>query len=124
MVIDKPETLLEHAKREMEDAYIHANRLRDVYYALGGGEKENRERFLGLQRWRSIYLLLTEKPEQKASVTDIRNELERLDIDLGRYPLRTIKNAVSSPYTRAYFKVEKVGNDEVVYIIAPLDPPK
>lgn len=122
MVVEKPETLLEHAKREMEEAYIKANRLREVYYALGGGDKDDRERFLGLQRWRSIYELLREKPDQKAAVTDILNELQRLNIDLGRYPLRTIKNAVGSPYTRNYFKVEQVGNDEVVQIIAPLDP--
>jgi hypothetical protein len=62
---DKSETLLEHAKREMEEAYARANKLREVYYALGGGEKEERDRFLGLQRWRAIHELLREKPEQK-----------------------------------------------------------
>jgi hypothetical protein len=118
---DKSETLLEHAKREMEEAYARANKLREVYYALGGGEKEERDRFLGLQRWRAIYELLREKPEQKAAVTDILRELQRLDIDLGKYPLRTIKNALTSPYTRDYFKVERIGNDEVVQIVAPLD---
>jgi hypothetical protein len=120
MTAEKSETLLEHAKREMEDAYARAHKLRQVYYDLGGGEKEERERFLGLQRWRAIYELLREKPEQKAAVTDILADLQRLDIDMGKYPLRTIKNAVSSPYTRGYFSVTKVGNDEVVQIIAPL----
>jgi len=121
MPTDKSETLLEHAKREMEEAFVRAYKLRDVYYQLGGRELEERERFVGLQRWRAIYELLRDKPEQKAAVTDMLHELQRLDIDLGKYPLRTIKNALTSPYTRGYFKVERVGNDEVVQIVAPLD---
>jgi len=97
---DKSETLLEHAKREMEEAYARANKLREIYYALGGGEKEKQDRFLGLQRWRAIYELLREKPEQKAAVTDILHELQRLDIDLGN-TLCGRSRMRSRPRTRA-----------------------
>lgn len=114
--------LLEQAKREMEEAYEKADRLRDLYYFMGGGSFEQRERFMSLQRWRAVYELLREKPDKKATVTDILAELQTLGIDLGKYPLRTVKNAVSSPFTRNYFSVQKVGNDEVVQIIAPLGP--
>src|SRR5690242_15501535 len=113
-------SLLEAAKREMEEAYAKADRLREIYYRMGGGSFEQRERFMAMQRWRAVYELLRTKPGKKAAMTDIINELQRMSLDLGKYPLRTIKNALSSPFTRDYFKIEKVGNDEVVEIAAPL----
>ena len=104
------EDLRNSIKQQLEEARKRVAALEKAYNALSPSEMESEYR--GLRAWVAVRQYL--KRVGKASVNDIVDELTHGGADLGRYPLRTISITIGSPHMKKIFKVEQVGNDNVV----------
>lgn len=105
--------LREGLHAELEKAQQRLNQLKKAYDALTPPDGQGPGKYAGMRVWIAVREYLR-AAGGKASVTEILDDLERGGAKLGKYPLRTIKIAVNSPYMRQIFKVEALGDDDVV----------
>lgn len=107
------DALRESLGMELEKTRQKLLQLERAYSALNPESDPKAVRYAKMRVWIAVREYLR-TVGGKASVTDILDALARGGANLGRYPLRTIKIAVNSPYMRQTFRVDTVGNDDVV----------
>ena len=106
-------------KQKMEEAARTYQQYERAYKALTPDQPSS-GKYFRLRVWQAIREYL-KQVGGKASINEIEDELVREQVEMGRYPRRTVKNAVCSPYTlNRIFKIDHVGNDEVVVLIESL----
>ena len=112
MANDNFELLRSTIRAQLEEARERVHSLEKAYSALDPDAQFRNGKYGRMQTWMAIREYL--RAQVSAPVTDIVDELLRENVDLGKYPRRTVKCAIGAVHTRDIFKVEKVGNDEVV----------
>jgi hypothetical protein len=87
-------------------------KLQRAYAELAPEDNSRAGKYARMRVWQAVREYLRSVGE--ASVTDILNELSSGGAALGKYPLRTVRIAITSPYMKDTFHVQTVGNDDVV----------
>jgi hypothetical protein len=106
------ESLRDATRHQLEKTRQQLAQLERAYAALNPESDPKAGRYARLRIWMAVREYLREVG--KASVTDILDALDRGGARLGKYPLRTVRIALNSPYMKNTFRIETVGNDDVV----------
>jgi hypothetical protein len=114
---DDMEELRAALKAKMDDAYRVAQQYEKAYKALTPGEDSGRRKYFGLRIWQAVREYLRTVGGE-AAMDAIEYELVSARCELGKYPRRTLKNAVCSPHMlNRVFRLEQRGDDELVSLL-------